>query len=77
MRLDILKSILPDKDCNRCYGRGTEGRNTETGEILFCRCVLKKYNEQLEKHGQLVLEGKLVHKDGNKYEMEGGRLVRK
>ena len=76
MRLDILKSILPDKDCNRCYGRGTEGRNTETGEILFCRCVLKKYKKQLERHGQLVLEG-VVHREGNKLAPEGGRLVRK
>jgi hypothetical protein len=77
MRFDILKSILPDANCKHCYGKGTVGRDVNTDQVILCRCVSRKYREELKKHGQLVLEGKLVHKDGDKYALEGGKLVRR
>jgi hypothetical protein len=48
-----------------------------TDQVILCGCVSRKYLEELKKHGQLVLEGKLVHKDGDKYALEGGKLVRR
>jgi len=34
-------SCKPKASCRKCYGRGHEGRNTETGRYVICSCVRK------------------------------------
>lgn len=33
----------PDPKCNKCYGRGTLGRNVKTGQVLDCPCTKPKF----------------------------------
>lgn len=29
--------------CNHCLGRGYEGKNTLTGNLVICKCVIKSF----------------------------------
>jgi len=41
--LDV--NIAPDPNCKYCYGRGSEGKNVKTNQIVVCRCVVKKIDK--------------------------------
>jgi hypothetical protein len=32
----------PKENCRYCFGRGWIGRSVETGDVMPCRCVMKK-----------------------------------
>jgi hypothetical protein len=46
--------IKPKANCNRCLGRGYEGKNTQTGKYVPCKCIFK----QLDKPFKLKLGSK-------------------
>jgi len=36
---------LPKRSCKRCYGRGYEGTDRDTGERIICRCTRRAPKE--------------------------------
>lgn len=37
-----IEAFKPKANCNKCYGRGHRGIQTETGNYILCKCVRKK-----------------------------------
>ena len=40
--------VKPKSNCKRCYGRGYEGRNTQTGKLVVCGCVIKQIQKLMK-----------------------------
>lgn len=39
----LCLSDFSDEDCNKCYGRGSQGLNESTGQPFVCDCVFKNF----------------------------------
>jgi len=51
-QIHYSKFIRPNESCKYCYGRGTVGKDVNTGETVICSCVIKKY--------RAVMKGKVT-----------------